>query len=461
MGYTINVISNLTDRSFVEYLRTLAAGLVTLGLSVVFAGTAHASEDLWSIYNKAINNDPVYKRQQFTYEADKEAINQAVSQLRPQIDAGLGTGRINDDVDAELDVASIDETYDNSNASITLSQTIWNKTRLENLALAKNQVFLSRLRLDDAYQDLLIRIAESYFNLLAAQDTLTVTQRESETLKAQLEQARELLEVGLGTSTDLFQSESRFRLAEVDILSAENAIADNRQALREITGEPVQALAKPGPDFPIVDPDPPILEEWLETAYKNNYELASAHQETDIARQNIEVARSVHWPSLDLNAGHTYDDNDGGIRGEVDSTQTTITLDLSANIYQGGQIKSQTREATQRYTASLQNADTVKRNIERRVRDAFNTVMTSKNQVIALQSAVKAAESALQARQISFESGLSTNIEVLDATRDLFSSQRDLLQSRYNYILSMFTLKSLAGILGETDFKRTSSLLQN
>ena len=263
----------------------------------------------------------------------------------------------------------------------------------------------------------------------------------------------------LGHQQIYFSHNLRYQLVEVDILSAKNSIADNRQALQEIIGEPVQALAKPGADYPIIDPEPAALEQWLETAYKNNYELASAHQQSDIARQNIEIARSGHWPSLDLNAGHTYDDNDGGISGDIDSTRTSITLDLSAPIYQGGQIDSRTREATQRYSSSLQNTDTVRRSIERRVRDAFNTVITSKNQVIALQSAVKAAENALQARQQSFESGLSTNIEVLDATRDLFSSQRDLLQSRYNYILSLFSLKSLAGILGEKDFQQTSALL--
>ena len=230
---------------------------------------------------------------------------------------------------------------------------------------------------------------------------------------------------------------------------------------RRLSANRYRNWQNPARTFPIVDPEPAVLQTWLDTAYKNNYELASANQQTDIARQNIEVARSDHWPSLDLNAGHTYDDNDGGLRGDFDSTQSTISLDLSANIYQGGQIESRTREAAQRYSASLQNADTVKRNIERRVRDAYNTVITSKNQVIALQSAVRAAESALEARQISFESGLSTNVEVLDATRDLFSSQRDLLQARYNYILSMFSLKSLAGILGEQDFQRTSALLDN
>ena len=439
----------------------LAICLLLLGQGSLLMTTVNADDDLWSIYQKALNNDPRYKQQQFTYEADKETIDQAKSQLRPQINASLGTGRINDDINAQTSAASIDESYNSGNASINLSQTIWDKTRFENLDLAKNQVHLSKLQLGNAYQDLLIRIADRYFNLLAAEDTLMVTQRERETLNAQSEQASELLEAGLGTSTDLYQSQSRLQLAEVDILSAKNAIADNRQALQEIIGEPVQKLAKPTADYPIVDPQPFELQEWLNTAYKNNYELATAHQQSDIARQNIEIARSGHWPSLNLNAGHTYDDNDGGISGDIDSTRTSITLDLSAPIYQGGQTDSQTREATRRYSSSLQNTDTVRRNIERRVRDAYNTVITSKNQVIALQSAVKAANNALQARQQSFESGLSTNVEVLDATRDLFSSQRDLLQSRYNYILSMFSLKNLAGILNEKDFRNTSELLSH
>ena len=440
-------------------IRFFSLWVLSLGTVTMLVTTAYADDDLLSIYQKALNNDPTFKQQQFTYEADKETITQARSLLMPQIEAELGTGRISSDVNAEVEAASIDETFDTGNASLNLSQTIWDKSRLENLDLAKNQVHLSKLQLDNAYQDLLIRISNRYFNLLAAEDTLQVTQRERETLKAQSEQARELLDAGLGTSTDLYQSQSRYQLVEVDILAAKNSIADNRQALQEIIGEPVQNLAKPGEDYPIVDPQPNILEEWLDTAYKKNYELAAAHQQADIARQNIEVARSDHWPSLNLNAGHTYDDRDDGVLGDIDTTQTSISLDLSAPIYQGGQITSRTREAAQRYSSSLQNLDTVRRSIERRVRDAYNTVLTSKNQVIALQSAVKAAENALQARQQSFESGLSTNVEVLDATRDLFSAQRDLLQSRYNYVLSTFSLKSLAGTLGESDFKQTSALL--
>ena len=423
------------------------------------SAAATANENLWSIYQKAINNDPTFMQQQFTHEADKEFIEQARGLLRPQVNASVGAGRVNDDIDAELQSASADESYNNKNAAITLSQTIWDKSRFENLELSKNQVHLSKLQLDNARQDLFLRISDRYFNLLAAQDTLQVTQLERDTLKEQFDQASNLLDAGLGTSTDFFESESRLKLAEVDILTAQNAIADNRQALMEIIGEPVQALAKPGENYPIIDPQPFDLDEWTQTAFKNNYELAVAHQQADIARQNIDIARSGHWPSLNLNAEQTYNDDDDGISGEIDSTQRRLTLDLTAPIYQGGQIKSQTREASQRYGASLKNVDTVARNIERRIRDAYNTVLTSKNQVSALQSAVKAAQNALQARQQSFESGLSTNIEVLDATRNLFSAQRDLLQARYNYITSMFSLKSLAGILDETDFKQTSDLL--
>ncbi len=428
-------------------------------LLLQFASSAAADENLWSIYQKAINNDPVFMQQEFTYEADKEFIEQAKGLLKPQINASLGTGRINDDIDAAQQSASGEEFYNNKNAAITLSQTLWDKSRFENLELAKNQVHLSKLQLDNARQDLLLRISDSYFNLLAAEDTLAVTQLERDSLKEQFDQASELLDAGLGTSTDFFESESRLKLAEVDILTAENSIADNRQALTEIIGEPVQALAKPAEDYPIIDPEPLQLSEWIQTAFKNNHELASAHQQADIARQNIEIARSGHWPSLNLNAQQSYNDNDDGVGGEIDTNQRIISLDLTAPIYQGGQIKSQTREASQRYSASLKNVDTVARNIERRIRDAYNTVVTSKNQVTALQSAVKAAQNALQARQQSFESGLSTNIEVLDATSDLFSAQRDLLQARYNYITSMFSLKSLAGILSETDFKQTSDLL--
>ncbi len=428
-------------------------------LLVQFSAVAIANENLWSIYQKAINNDPTFMQQQFTYEADKEFIEQAKGLLRPQINASAGAGRINDDIDAELQSASGEESYNNKNAAITLSQTIWDKSQFENLELSKNQVHLSKLQLANARQDLFLRISDRYFNLLAAEDTLRVTQRERDTLKEQFDQARDLLDAGLGTSTDFFESESRLKLSEVDILTAQNSIADNRQALMEIIGEPIQALAKPDENYPIIDPHPFDLNEWIQTAFKNNYELAVAHQQSDIARQNIDIARSGHWPSLNLNAQQTYNDNDDGISGEIDTTQRRLTLDLTAPIYQGGQIKSQTREASQRYSASLKNVDTVARNIERRIRDAYNTVLTSKNQVSALQSAVKAAQNALQARQQSFESGLSTNIEVLDATRDLFSSQRDLLQSRYNYITSTFSLKSLAGILNEQDFKQTSDLL--
>ena len=399
-------------------------------------------------------------QQRFTYEADKESIEQAKGLLRPQINATLGTGRINDDVDAAIDSASGEESYNNNNAAITLSQTIWDKSRFENLKLAKNQVHLSKLQLDNAEQDLYLRISDRYFNLLAAEDTLRVTQRESATLKEQFEQANELLEAGLGTSTDYFESQSRYQLAEVDLLTAKNAISDNRQALMEIIGEPVQALAKPPEDYPITDPLPFELTQWIQTAFKHNYELAVAHQQSDIARQNIQIAKSGHWPSLNLNAQQRYNDNDDGISGAIDTNQRIISLDLTAPIYQGGQIKSQSRQATGRYTASLKNVDTISRNIERRVRDAYNTVVTTKNQIAALNSAVNAAQNALQARQQSFESGLSTNVEVLDATSDLFSAQRDLLQARYNYITSTFRLKSLAGTLNEQDFKQTSDLLE-
>ena len=400
--------------------------------------------DLLSVYQMARAQDPVFAAQSYRYQAALEVVPKSKAALRPQLSAsGSHSEATSDATTATL-------------ASISLSQSLYNKSNRISVAQADQQANQAELQFVVASADLVNRVVNVYFSVLAAQDNVGLSRRNERAIGRQLELAQERLEVGLGTRTDLFDARARFEKAVADTIEAENLLEDSRQTLIALVGEEVGDL-QPLPDSVTLGmPLPDDSETWVAEALKNNPNLKVKSLNISLSGLEIDRQKAQRLPSVGLQLSGNYSDTYAG-----DDTNARMMFSVDIPFYQGGLVNSRVREAAENLNAARYDHEAAIRELRRNTRQTFLGIQSRLRRIDALAEAVRAGENALLAKEESFSAGLTTNIQVLDAQRDLFQAQRDYLKERYDYIRQMLKLEELAGTLDEEDIRRVNTLLVN
>ncbi len=436
----------------------MAAGLVSLL-------PAAQADDLLTVYQRAQENDPTYRAAGANYQATRQKLPQARASLLPTISAQADKTRNDNEVITDAGIISRPAgraVFDSTGYTLSLTQPVYNNAIFAGLRQAKAEVRRAEADYAAAKQDLMTRVAEAYFNVLAAEDNLELAQAEKKAIARQLEVTQGRLDVGLATITDVHDARARFKLAEAQAIEAANNLEDRRQALRELTGRSTVALSKLGENIPLITPDPPDIDQWVKTALEQNLALRAQHETTKIAREEVKRQRAGHLPTLDIVGSRSRTDTDGSITGPgVRSDSTAVGLELQVPIFQGGLINALTTEAKHRYAAAQQELEARRRATARAARAAYLGVSSGIAKIKALRQAVIASESVLAAKTEGFEAGINTNLDVLDAQRSLFRAKRDYLASRYDYVLNLLRLKQAAGILSEQDLVQANGWLQS
>ena len=212
-------------------------------------------------------------------------------------------------------------------------------------------------------------------------------------------------------------------------------------------------------DIPLLKPDPPVKEEWVASAVEQNPLVLAATAATEVAKQEIQVQNSGHYPTLEATADYRYLDNQFGGVFPLERNDASIGLELKVPIYQGGLVSSRTRQSRYEYNQSMEDLVKQRRATERQTRDNFRGVFAGISKVEALYHAVLSNEKAVQAAVAGFDVGTRAIIDVLDAQRDLLAARRDYARSRYDYLIDTLELKQAAGILAATDLAQINAWL--
>ena len=430
------------------------AALLFCGL--LFApGVPVRADDLISVYKLALVSDPQYLAAIEAHSAALEVVPQARSALLPNIGINGNASRDRYDPRNEGDTTySTNQTY-----SVGLRQTLYQRERFIQLQQANNLVAQADARLIAAQQDLILRVATRYFLVLGGQDNVEFVISDKEAIGRTLEQAKQQFEVGLAAITDTLEAQARYDIAVSNEINAEQLLADTEEALRELTGELPISPEILRPEIPLLKPDPANQDEWVTAAGAQNPLILAAQSAAEVAKQEIQVKNSGHYPSLDAIADYTYLDNTFGGIQPLKRNDGSIGLELIIPIYQGGLVSSQTRQSRYEYNQAMEELVQQRRATERQTRDNYRGVLAGISKVEALNNAVISNEKAVQAAEAGFEVGTRAIIDVLDAQRDLLAARRDYARSRYDYLLDTLELKQAAGILAATDLARMNELL--
>ena len=419
----------------------LAGLALGVGVSLLMMSSAASAQGLLEVFQLAQRSDPEFLAMGAEHRADQETRTQAEAGLLPSARMSL---------DTEWNERHRRHDYHSYNVTLHIEFPIYRHDRRIAIDQADSRIARADALYAAALQDLVVRVAERYFAVLAAEDEFGFAQATLEAFKQQLVQSQERFDVGLLAITDVEEAKAGFDLSRAQLIAAENALHITREALRETTGEYWEKLTPLG-ELPLAMPDPADIGTWTAIALQRNLRLLAARYDTETARREIERIQATNSPTLDAFGSIGLHDSESR---SGDNRHGSIGLRLNVPIYSGGSVLSRTRESRHRLQRTLDLLERERRRTQRETREAYLGVSSGISRVHALEQAVRSSHTAAEKIQAGFEVGTRTSVDVLDAQSDLFRARRDLSEARYRYILNILRLKHAAGILSEDDLRQ-------
>lgn len=462
--------------------------LVAAFSMLVFANLAWG-KDLIGVFQDALRFDTTIREAEATLKAAREDNPQALAALLPQVSGNYAWSRSKQIYDlvepypcaagtpgctaGGLEPFSETETeYVNQHGyQLQLQQSIFSWSLLETLAQAHKKVAQAEATYRAAQEDLVQRVATAYFNILNAVDNLAAQQASLEALTRQLDQANKRYQVGLIAITDVREAQAAHDNQAAAVIDAKRNLSSMQQALREITAQDYDSLAKPGEDMPLLTPQPADPERWVATSMDQNLSLVSSRLAADVARDGVRIAFGGHLPTINLTGTRSDQISStdaelafGGLPpgrlsfpGEIVNNQ--IQLQINVPIFSGGLVQSQVRQAQYTWIAAKDHVQTVSRQTEHQARDAYNNVVSEVARVNALKQGVLSADTALKATEAGYQVGTRTAVEVLQERQNLVQAQTNYAQARYNYLVDIVQLREAAGTLDDATLREINAWL--
>ena len=426
------------------------------------------AEDLLTVYREGLQSDPVFAAARSSYEASKEKLPQGRALFLPNVNLNANANQnINDYKYKEPVPTGGNLVQGNANwfswgAGVNITQPL---LHLQNNAVydqAQILVAQAESQLAFAGQDLMIRVAQTYFDVLLAEYELETVKAQKVATAEQLAQAKRNFQVGTATITDTYDAQARYDLVVAQEITATNDIEVRRAALQQIIGRAPGPLAKPEGKGQITlsAPEPNNMEAWVQASYTNSLQVAIAKANMDIAVKEVDRNRAANYPTIDAVGSANYNSQNGSQLGVGQAvSQAVIGVQLNYPLYQGGAISSRVREAIANKSKSEQDYENARRTVAQTVRQSFLAVNTGLAEIVALRQAVASNQLSVDATKLGQEVGVRTQVDVLNAQQLLYSAQRDMYRAYYVTIVGQLKLKQAVGRLTPVDLENVNRLL--
>lgn len=418
-------------------------------LILLFSSSNLFAQNLLEVYELALEQDAQLKIAESEYLAATEALPIAQSTRLPQVNfSANGTIR-----EADSSLASPSSSTTNSiGYALNLSQNLYNAETLALVNVAEAQVAKAQADLEASRQDLVLRVAERYFGILAAQDNFAFATAEKTAIGRQLEQAQKRFEVGLIAITDVHEAQARYDSAVARELLTQNLLDNAFQALQVIIAEaPSLKPAQLGEKLELDIPEPAQSAKWVEIAAQNNRSLISSLAALKAAEHARDQQAGSDDPTVDFIARYTDTRFDDDVQGDYDNSDLSLSVQLNIPLFAGGRINAEKQRAESEYQAARNAALLQRRLTSQQTRDAYLGVVSGISQVKALRQALSSSTIALKATEAGFEVGTRTSVDVLISLQETYAAQRDYAGARYDYLINILKLKQAAGLLSIDD----------
>lgn len=411
------------------------------------------ADDLMTILDLAMRNDPTLRQAEAQYQSRRTQLDQGRAALMPSLALQGSTTRQTAGPAGEM---SFRPGQNSHGYRLNLSQALFNMTAWYAYQSVKLSDRAGALNYAAQEQNLIIRVASAYFDVLRAMDDLETRRQEEAAAQRQFEQTTQREQAGLIAITEVYESQAAYDLARNNTILAEDTLASGYEALEAITGQPHPNLEVLREDFPVLSAEG-SAESWTQQAMDTNLELSAARYNLDAQQANLKARKADHLPTIAFQGAFNHNvtaggqSADGGLRSTGAIDGTSLSLSINIPLYSGGGVQARRRAAEFDVIAQQETLSLIRRQTTQDVRNAYRRVNTDALVIAQRQQAITSAQSALEAIEVGYEVGTRNIVDVLQAREQLFVALRNYSEARYNYVLNTLRLKQITGLLTPQD----------
>ncbi len=428
-------------------------------MSLAFSGTVRG-QSLVDMYDAARDFDATFIGAQYQVQAARMRILQAQAKLGMNVNLNANVS-LNNGGYSKPSSSLGNHTYSNQTGTVTGTQQLYKPGN--NIEVAQTQLQMRQIeaQLQAAEQDLMVRLSQAYFDVLAAKDNLTFIQAQMKAVAEQLASAKRNFEVGTATITDTREAQASYDLSRAQEIAAQNDLLVKKMALEQLVGKSdlspksVSLTAKP------LAPQPERVENWVALSEGQNPSVKQLRTALEIADLEVRKAQTGLKPTVEAQLSYSYSNANGTILYQTEQRYGVATgaVVLNLPLYTGKSLDNRVREAMSLKQKAEADLDATARNVAQSARSAYFGVMSGISQVSALQAAELSSQSALDANKLGYNVGVRININVLDAQSKLYDTKAKLAKARYDALVGLLKLRQVSGVLNVEDLQNVNTLL--
>lgn len=449
--------------------------LIAFGL-LLTSTVAWSATDLVTAWQSASSHDPSHQADVASAQAGSQKENQARAMWMPTVAFQAGAGYV--DMKNEVDGASFyTPTIGSMNnarfvtqmqhatdtrAGVIATMPIYNPERRASAAQLEQQSKMAALQLKESDHALFLRVAQTYFDVLIAEDALSSLLAHKRAVQESLNIAKEKFRIGKSASTDMHEAQAIFDAVLADEAALESDLEFKRSVFFDLTGLPAREMAHLREGANLESLRPSDMQALIEHAMSQNPKVQIGDVGSEIAQQEIEKYRVAGSASIDLVAqyGQQRVDGSNGAGSAYTSNHTGwLGVQLNVPLFTGGMRDAKHSEAIALADKARLEAQAARQAVSQRVRLSYLTVTSGLQQIRAFQQGVVSAGSKLDATQTGQELGARTTSDVLNAQQAFYSVKNNLLRAHYQVMLAALSLAAASGDLDLNRFEAVNAFL--
>ena len=431
--------------------------ILFLSVAALFQTGNAAAFGLMQAFDAALQNDPAYRAAIHENAAGQQFKVMGRSHLLPNLSFVYTTSQNQQDITRDTGLASPTRQFLSETEVLQFRQPIFNLDSLARYKQGIAQTNQSDAKFSERSQELIVRIVGAYADAKNAEDQLALAVAQLNVFTEQKQMNSRMFEKGEGTKTDMLETQSRYDLAEAQVIEARDNLANMRNVLATISGMEVTALDSLSDNFRVKPMDPASFDEWKTIALDGNPEIVAQRHTVEIAREEINRQRAGHAPRVDLIASVNRQKSDNPVMVGLDALTRSVGVQVNVPLYNGGNVSAVTSQAVANHERAKAELDAKINQILIELRKQYNLALSSVHRIDALTKSVSSANFLVEAMQKSAQRGVRTNLDTLNAQQQLYTAKRDLTLARYTYLLSYLRLRKAAGTVGVGDLQDIAS----
>lgn len=432
---------------------------------------------LMEVWREAQNRDPEFIASRYEQMAGEKRRDQGTSLWLPSVSVTALTGSMSYNTSTTgaqfyapgmgtVNGANFNTSINNgfvNRYTVSASQSIYNRERLSQSRQLNLSADASNLGAQVAQQNLILLVAERYFDVLSAQEAVRLAKKQEEAINNTRQQIEKRYRLGDASQTDLQEAAERLDLVRVRMLDASNNLTVKKLALQDLFGNPVTVdkmkIALKTDRLSIAS-----LDSYLGKLKSQNIQLQMLSVQEKVAREEAEKYGAIASPKLDAVAQSSKDSLTGsgnfGPASNVATNNYLVGLQLSIPLYTGGYRTAKQEESLLLVEKTKAEYIKSEQDFERTLRSIWHALNSTKDKLNALTAAQKTGEARLSSTRAGYANGSRTTMELLGAESDLIGTDYALYMEKVNYLLNRLRLAALTGEISEQDLTLANAYIQ-